>query len=172
MRRMLIAILSVLVAIFAANTAFAGKKAKADKETVQWRYEMETVGENRTTGHVLKIWSYSKKPVIAEEQSKKNAVHAVIFKGVPANDAKRLHGIKALVQDPQAEEANKAFFDDFFKDGGDYMRFVVLSNSGMADIIKYGKEYKVGLTVTVNTPALRKYLEQKGIIAALNRGFN
>ena len=84
----------------------------------------------------------------------------------------RRSGIKALVQDPQAEEANKDFFDDFFRDGGDYMRFVVLSNSGMADVIKYGKEYKVGLTVTVNTPALRKYLEQKGVIAALNKGFN
>lgn len=170
-------IMMILATLLCTGYIFAGAKGKADKDTNNWRYEVENLGQRsgrggHGTSHVLKVWSYSKKPVVAEEQSKKNAVHAVIFQGVPGNDAKRLKGIEALLQDPAAEAEHAGFFDKFFETGGDYMRFVTVSNSGMADILKYGKEYKVGLTVSVNTPALRKYLEQSGVIEAMAAGFD
>ena len=163
----------LFAAVLWTGSAFADKKAKADDDTENWRYEVENLGQRsgrggHGTSHVLKVWSYSKKPVIAEEQGKKNAIHAVVFQGVPGNPGKRLNGIEALVQDPATEAEFADFFRKFFADGGDYMRFVTVSNNGMAESIKYNKEYKVGLTVVVNTPALRKYLEDHKVIASLS----
>lgn len=64
------------------------------------------------------------------------------------------------------------------------MRYVIVSNNGFTDVIKLPKKkkdgtdkksvykFKVGLTVTVDVPALRKYLEGKGKIKSLSAGFN
>lgn len=174
-------ILLILSALLVAATALAdNKQKKADAATEAWEYEIETVGKTGSTDYVLKVWSYSKNSMIAEEQSKKNAVHAVVFKGIPSAD--RIPGLKALVSDPVAEEANADFFKEFFADGGDYMKFVTRTNSGFAEVVKLtkvkksGKEsepknFKIGLTVRVNVPALRKHLEQKGVIRSLSSGF-
>ena len=167
----------LMLALVGINAASAQAKKKADEQTDQWRYEVELVGQRNTRGgqglvHVLTVWSYSKKPVVAEEQSKKNAIHAIVYKGCPGNEAKRLGEVPALLQDPTVEMTHAEFLKNFFADGGDYMRFVSVTNSGMADIHKLKGEYKVGLTVIVNTPALRKYFEAKKIIMPLNEGFD
>ena len=166
--------------LFVTTTFADNKKKQADAATEAWEYEIETVGKTGSTDYVLKVWSYSKDSMIAEEQSKKNAVHAVVFKGVTSAD--RIPGLKALVSDPVAEEANADFFREFFADGGDYMKFVTRTNSGFAEVVKLAKvkksgkesepkKFKIGLTVRVNVPALRKHLEQKGVIRSLSSGF-
>lgn len=115
---------------------------------------------------------------------KKNAVHSIVFKGTPPSQNNRIPGIKAFVPGVTLSPENETFFKDFFADGGDYMRFVTLSNNGFADIIKIPKiknggkassavyKFKVGLTVTINVAALRKYLEEANVIRALDTGFN
>ena len=50
-----------------------------------------------------------------------------------------------------------------------------MSNDGAVaaeDRMKVGKEYKVGVIVSVNVSALRKDLEAAGIIKSLDAGFN
>ena len=174
----------MLATIFVANISMAdNKQKKADEDTATWNYEIETLAKNNMASYILKVWSFSKDPNIAEEQGKKNAIHAVVFNGVPSSANGRTPGIKALVSDPTLEKSKAKFFETFFGNGGDYLQFVTISNNGFADIIKLPKmkkngqysqsnfKYKVGLTVTVNVSALRKYLEQKKIISALNSGF-
>ena len=65
--------------LFVTTTFADNKKKQADAATEAWEYEIETVGKTGSTDYVLKVWSYSKNSMIAEEQSKKNAVHAVVF---------------------------------------------------------------------------------------------
>jgi predicted RecA/RadA family phage recombinase len=72
------------------------------------------------------------------------------------------------------ETTQEEFFKEFFKDGGKYSKYVTLVNNGAiaaGDVMKVGKEYKVGVIVSVNTAGLRKDLEQAGIIKALTNGF-
>lgn len=169
--------LVLALSLCSVNAVFAGPQKKADTDTQQWRYEVENLGQKSSRGghgatHILKVWSYSKKAEVAEEQSKKNAIHSVLFQGVPSNEVKRIKGIEPLLQDPTIEATHAGFFQSFFADGGEYMRFVTVTNSGMADMLKVGKEWKVGLTVAVNTPGLRKYLEQMEIILPMNAGFD
>lgn len=176
--KQIVKLLVVLVlAMVGINTASAQAKKKANEQTEQWRYEVELVGQRSTRGgqglvHILKVWSFSKKNEVAEEQGKKNAIHAIVYKGCPGNDAKRLGEIPALLQDPTVEMTHAEFLKNFFAEGGDYMRFVSITNGGQAEVLKVGKEYKVGLTVLVDTPSLRKYFEAKKIIMPLNEGFD
>lgn len=151
-----------------ASVVFAGATTKADAQTAAWRYEIQPVAEGKQGTYKVKVWSFSKKKEVAQEQSKKNAVHGILFKGyAPAG---RIHGQNPIVSDPSVQAEHADFFRSFFATGGDYMRFVSLT-SNVPEYIKVGKEYKVGLIVTVQKDALRKYLEDNGIIRALNAGF-
>lgn len=163
-----------------ADTA---RQNKADKDTKEWKYEIETVGKNNQGNYIVKVWSFSKTSSIAEEQGKKNAIHAICFQGLPDSvNSQSVHGIKPLVNNPAIEQEKAEWFDEFFENGGAYMRFVTISNSGFSDVQKLSKDYihgikgwdvkyKVGITVTVNVQGLRKYLEQNGIINSLSGRF-
>ena len=149
-----------------------GKQKKADQQTVACRYEIENIGIVATAGNkVLKVWSYASDPRVAIEQAKKNAVHGILFKGMA--DAERAKGCSPLV--PEGESAHEAFFEAFFAQGGDYMRYVALTTSGEVaaeDVLRISKkEYKIGVIVTVQYDNLRRRLEQEGIVEKLNSRF-
>lgn len=156
--------------VFSASAQKAAKQ-KADQQTQEWRYEIETVAKKADKSYELKIWSFSKKPVVAMEQCKKNAVHQAVFKGIPPTPDGRTPGLKALFPEAVPTPEQQKFFDDFFATGGDFMRFVVETSAGLNETVKIGKEYKIGIRIVVNVPALRRHLEQTGMIRALNSGF-
>jgi hypothetical protein len=165
----------VLFAVMLCVTSLANAQArkKADKDTEEWRYEIEVVQTGTQGTYLIKVWSYSKKADVAIEQAKKNAVHGVIFKGFAGKPS--VQGQKALASDVNLEVERADFFKPFFEDGGKYMKFVSTSNDGAVaagDRMKVGKEYKVGVVLSVNVAALRKDLEAAGIIKALGAGFD
>ena len=164
---------TILIFLFLPYISMAQSKKKADKETAQWRYEIETVGTGIQGNYQIKVWSYSENPETAIEQAKKNAVHGIIFRGFP--DKGRIKGQKALAQSPNLEQEKKDFFKVFFQNGGKYLKFVTLVNNGAiapGDRIKISKkEYKIGVVISVNVAALRKDLEDAGIIKGLGSGF-
>jgi len=149
----------------------AQAKKKADKDTEDFVYEVEAVSVGTQGTYLIKVWSYSKKPTVAINQSKKNAVHGIIFKGFAGKQG--VPGQKALAT-PEIEQEKKAFFDEFFDDKGNYNRFVSSSGDGdvaAGDIMKVGKKYKIGVVVSVNVTELRKALEEAGVIKGLGSGF-
>ena len=152
--------------------SMAQSKKKADKETAEWRYEIEASGNGTQGTYQIKVWSYSKNPETAIEQAKKNAVHGIVFKGFPDNAMG--DGQKPLAQNPNLEQEKEDFFKTFFQDGGKYQKFVSLTNNGAigpGDRIKIGKEYKIGVVVSVNSAELRKDLEAAGVLKGLGSGF-
>jgi len=162
---------SILFSFFTV-LAFSQASKKADNDTKEWRYEVEAVNTGVTGTYLVKAWSYSKKPDVAIEQAKKNAVHGVIFKGITGHAG--VSGQGPLATNPNIEQEKKDFFDAFFADGGKYLKFVSSSNDGAIaseDIMKIGKEYKVGVVLSVNVSLLRKDLESAGIIKSLNSLF-
>ncbi len=149
----------------------AQAKKKADKDTEDFVYEIEGVSVGTQGTYLIKVWSYSKKPTVAINQAKKNAVHGVIFKGFSGKPG--VPGQKALAN-PAIEAEKKAFFDEFFADKGNYNRYVTESGDGSVaaeDRMKVGKKYKIGVVVSVNVSDLRKALEDAGVIKGLNSGF-
>ena len=169
MKHLVITLLAVVAFAFNAN---AQAKKKADKDTKNWRYEIEAVQQGVAGTYLIKVWSYSKKPDVAIDQAKKNAVHGIIFRGYAGTD--RVPGQSPLTNNPNIEEEKADFFDAFFADGGKYLKFVSVTNDGAVaaeDRMKVGKEYKVGVLISVRKEELRKDLENAGIIKGLSAGF-
>lgn len=163
---------SLLLLILGIYVTVNAQKNKANNDTEEWRYEIEVVGVGVQGTYLIKVWSYSKKPEVAIEQAKKNAVHGIIFKGFGGKP--HINGKSALTNNVNLEQEKVEFFKPFFEDGGKYMKFVSLSDDGSVaaeDRMKIGKEYKIGVIVSVNVSALRQDLEAAGIIKGLNNGF-
>ena len=135
---------------------------------------MQGVGTGREGTYLIKVWSYSKRPDVAIEQAKKNAVHGIIFKGF-VGVKQGVSTQKPLVKGLNAEKEHEQFFKAFFADGGAYMKFVSTATDGAvgaSDRLKVSKkEYKIGVVVSVRKDELRKALEQEGIIKGLSSMF-
>ena len=166
----------IVICLLVTSQLFAQKK-KADKETLEFRYEAEAAVGQAVQGFTLvKVYSYSKDKNVAMGQAGKNAVHAILFRGTAdyVNGSTRIKGQRPLISNVTVYDENIEFFNDFFKDGGQYQRYVQMVNNGIpdaGDIIKVGKEYKVGVKVLVNKDALRKGMESAGIIKGLGGVF-
>ncbi len=176
MKKTLFIILCAALVLFCPDASAQSKnknKKKADENTMQWYYELEAHNVPNKGAVYMKVWSYGPDVTVARDQAMKNAVHGAIFRGVPANQTKRIPAKSPLVSDYEVEQNNKAFFDQFFATGGEYLRYVTKTTSASSDdILKYDKKnYKVGIVVTVQYDALKKMLEQRGIIESLTSGF-
>lgn len=119
---------------------------------------------------IVKVWSYGKREKLTRRECIKNAVHGIIFKGYAASSMRAEDRGKAALC-PGGYDTHEEYFDKFFS-SGDYLQYVQESNNGelmATDVIKIAsREYKVGMVVVVNTEALRKRLEQDGIIKRLD----
>ncbi|MEO7283124.1 hypothetical protein [Gelidibacter sp.] len=165
--------LTIILLIVTVSVCSAQKNKKANNDTEAWRYEIEAVQTGTQGSYLIKVWSYSKKPDVAIEQAKKNAVHGIIFRGFIGSQS--VAGQKPLANNGNLEVEKEDFFKSFFANGGKYMKFVSMSHDGAVaagDRMKVGKEYKVGVVVSVNVSTLRKDLEDAGVIKALGSGFN
>ena len=72
--------------------------------------KIEGVSQGTQGTYLIKVWSYSKKPKVAIEQAKKNAVHGVIFRGYEGNK-KGLRPQKPLTNDPNLEQEKEVFLE-------------------------------------------------------------
>ena len=169
-----ITILFITIFAFSLNTNAQKRKNKKTTDTHEWRYELDCMGTGKQGAYLIKVWSYSKKPRLAIEKAKRNAVHGVIFKGFAAGK-QGCKSQKPLARNSNLENEKKSFFTGFFKDGGKYMKFVTASNDGAVaagDRLKVSKKmYKIGIVISVNKDELRKELENAGIIKSLDAGF-
>lgn len=144
-----------------------GSASKLSKADTPWTYEIESVGVGADGTYAIRVWSYYKNAKMPLEVAKRNAVHAVIFKGVPAGNG-------AASQPPmvtgQLSASDTAFFDNFFM--ADYQNYInSVANSSLRIIKLRAREYKIGYVVSVAKDNLRKYLENQGVIKGLSSGF-
>lgn len=135
-----------------------------------FEYEVVSAGVATEGSELVKVYSYASNQKKAIELGKKNAVHAILFKGVPGSNGN--YTKPAMVKNADYE-ANEDFFDKFFK-SGKYLQFVALSTDGVidpSDMLRVGGRYKIGIVYVVNKAALRQYLESEGIIKGMNSMF-
>ena len=165
--------LFIVVLALLTTTVLNGQSRKERKAMYdsKFNYEIQCLGVGQDGTKLVKIWGYGKKADDALYEAKRNAVAAVIFRGVPGGGgAAPTPSILPI----DGYEKNMDFFDDFFKAGGMYLSFVNSTTDGMpggADRIKMDKGYKVALSASVNYDQLRKYLEEKGIAKKMDAGF-
>ncbi len=169
-----IGLVMLLLVSFSFTANAQRKKKLANKDTKEWRYDVECEGIAKQGSKLVKVWSYSKNPKFALAQAMKNAVHGIVFKGY-AGGGNGCTPFKALAAKPGVENDHAEFFTTFFEDGGEYRKYVTSATDGNiapGDRLKVSKrEYKIGVVVNVATDQLRKRLEAEGIIKSLTSGF-
>lgn len=140
--------------------------AKGEDEVTS--YQIEGAGTGAQGSYLVKVWVVTGNKKLADDIIGRCGVHGVLFKGF-SNTETRQHQ-KPLAGSPTVEQQHADFFNDFFADGGEYRNYVqVVSNT--RTVVKSGKKYKIGATVTVSKEQLRRDLEAKGILRGLNTGF-
>lgn len=144
-------------------TVSAGKK----KDFVDYSYELcwvNNLPSSQPGFKVIKVWSYGKKKeLLTTDICMRNAVHGLLFKGMPADESGKQSEVPPIC--PEGYQAHKEYFDHFFN-SGEYRQFVQFTSKGAqsaGDIIKGKKEWQVGMLVQVNLSGLRKRLEKDGI---------
>jgi hypothetical protein len=163
--------ITLLIGVFVLFSV-SGNGQKKNNPAAYYSYEVECMGTGMDGTQLIKSWGYGKKPNDAIEQAKKNAVQAVMFKGITSGKPGCM--MRPLITDPGAEQQHQDYFVAFFKEKGKYLNFVSVSSDGSIDPkdrLKAGKQYKIGVLVSVSHAALRKELEAAGIIKALGQGF-
>ena len=94
-----------------------------------WSYEVENAGVGADGVYALRVWSYYRTPDMPVTTAEKNAVHAVIFKGVPAGNG-------ATAQPPLKTDgvtpSDSLFFENFFQN--DYRAYVSSVASGSRQV--------------------------------------
>lgn len=97
-------------------------------------------------------------------QATKNALRDVIFEGVTISGNALMS--RPLVTKLNAEQRYQFFFNEFFKDGGEYERFVTLEDrKHLSDeVYENNMQFKVSATVRVLRSDLQLYLVEKEII--------
>lgn len=164
----------IILLVFAVNANAQWKNEKANRDTKIWRYDIECEGIAKQGSKLVKVWSYSKNPKHAISHAMKNAVHGIIFKGY-AGGGQGCTSLKPLVKSAETEIEFAEFFEKFFMDGGEYLKYVSSATDGNiapGDRLKVSKrEYKIGAIVNVQFDQLRKRLESEGIVRSLTSGF-
>lgn len=161
---------TILLLMFSLGISAQSRKEKKMAGYLIGNYEVECMGTGMDGTQLIKVWGYGKRPEDAAYQAKKNAVHAVIFKGISGGQPGCM--MRPLVTKPGAEVQHADYFNTFFANGGHYLSFVSQTGDGTMDRIKVDKkQYKVGVVVAVKHAELRRELEAAGIIPKLGQGF-
>jgi hypothetical protein len=129
-------------------------------------YEVTVVGVGTDGTKLLQVWGYEKKADDAKIEAKKNAVAACLFKGAVGSG---VNVMKPIIPNEADADKFQEYFEKFFETGGQYLQYVGISSDATGkDIVKMAKGYKVGVVVSVNYDALRKEMENKGIVKKLS----
>lgn len=135
----------------------------------QFAYQVECVSVEHNGFITIKIWNTKLGKRYKQEQARKDAIHAFLFSGVPANNG--CIAQKPMLSNAESIENFKNIEKDFFAKNGiwsNYTREATIENA-LPDNIG-DKSWKV-YQVSVSKDLLRKYLEDQKIIKSLNSGF-
>lgn len=94
----------------------------------------------------------------------KNAVYTVIFEGI--KDGNKGCNLRPIVEETNAREKYQQYFDIFFADSGEYLRYVSLRDtkkrSANKDKTKIGYSYE--MTIRVERSLLRQRLIDDNVL--------
>jgi hypothetical protein len=130
--------------------------------------ETECLGVELDGSQTLKAWGVGRYWKDAAEQAKKNAVHDVLFKG-RFTGSKDCHA-QPLLFEVNAREKHEAYFNAFFRDGGEYAGYVSLKDERIPrralrkPVSRNKDQSKFSVVVRVKRSELKEKLISDGII--------
>lgn len=119
--------------------------------------EIECLGVEEDGSQTLRSWGVGRNKQDAIEQAKKNAVKAVLFKGIQKGNGEC--NVRPLIYEVNAQERYQYYFNIFFKDDGEYLKFVSMEDTRPLTAKK--KKNDVGVRFGITVRVLRAELLQR-----------
>lgn len=137
---------------------------KSSSTAAYYSSDAECLGIERDGSQTLRMWATGRNKSDAVEQAKKDAVWTVLFKGVnPGNGG---CDSRPLLTEVNAGEKYSYYFNVFFKDDGEYKKYVSMEDTRTGTKTRESRDVQVkyGITVRVLREELRQRLIQDGIL--------
>jgi len=160
-------IISILLSLILVNLLSSCSTSSQTKIAGNYSYKSECLGVEGDGSQTLKSWGAGRNRFDAFAQAQKNALLDVIFKGI--SDGKSECEVRPLVPEVNARQKYDSYFNEFFKDGGEYRNFVSMSDERLENKLLRDRKEGVG-TVThsaiikVKRPQLKEKLIADGIL--------
>lgn len=135
------------------------------REACAQSYQTECISVEQDGSQTLRVFGKGRNRKDAVEQAKKDAVYEVLFNGVLKGN--KGYNLRPVVTEVNARERYQDYFDIFFMDGGEYLKYVSMADRRLGSTQKVkDNNAQVGYLVTVRVliPELRVRLKQDGII--------
>lgn len=136
---------------------------KIANEYATYGFETECLGTDPDGTQMLRTWGKGVNKAAAIEQAKRNAVEAVIFKGITAGtgDCNK----RPVCNVVNAREKYEDYFNAFFRDGGAFNKYVRLNEKRTSRIKAANASTEAwSVVVVVDRTALRERLIQDNVI--------
>jgi hypothetical protein len=130
-------------------------------------YKTECMGSELDGSVTVKAWGNGSNRADAIEQAKKNAVNDVLFRGI--TEGKNGCFPRPLVTEVNARTRYETYFNRFFKDGGEYKKYISMKDERIGNqwnSDKKGARQSVtyGIVVRVLRADLKTKLTKDGIL--------
>jgi len=152
--------------LYVGLMAFFSCKTQETSRGAQYTYEVSCLGTELDGSITVESYGLGKNYADASEQAMKNAVHAVVFKGIKIG----VGGCNSspLILTPRAQEKYEDYFAIFFADKGPYKAFVSLKDETVKNKadrnVKDSKQAEQRMVVVrVERLKLKKQLEKDNI---------
>lgn len=154
--------IAALLVAGSASKAEAGGKLKYTSTT---EYNAESLAKGAEGINVVRLYGRAETEEAAIEDAKMKAVACALFCGFPSG-ANGSEAAPAIITDPNVEKTHKKFLEEFFKKGGDYLKYVKVSelaNSKSSSKVSR-TEFKVGVGLDVSYNALKEEMKKQGLV--------
>lgn len=148
-------ILCLSFATLLALTTLCG--CKSTSPVAYHAQKIECLGVELDGSETLRSWGSGRNKQDAIEQAWKNAVNAVLFKGIL--DGAQGCDVRPLINEPNAREKYEEYFNLFLSDGGDYMEYCSTIDEKFLSKQNYRNQVQSTYAVTVRV--LRSELKQR-----------
>jgi len=117
----------------------------------------------------IEIWNVNEGTGYEPEQALKDALHNILYFGVLSNN--KFTAQKPLLLTMENREKFKRIENDFYRDDGDWSKFVRMSSTQSASTLNLNQNEVKMYQVSISKDLLRKYLEEQNILSPITKGF-
>lgn len=153
MKKKILLLCAVFFALFAVQDVMAQSE------------QTECISVEQDGSQTLRVWGKGRNRTDAIEQAKKNAVNEVIFNGIRKGN--KGYNLRPIVTEVNARERYQEYFDIFFMDGGEYLKYISMADCRTGSTkrkVKDSSQVMYCITVRVLIPELRQRLIQDGVL--------
>lgn len=153
MKKKILLLCAVFFALFAVQDVMAQSE------------QTECISVEQDGSQTLRVWGKGRNRTDAIEQAKKNAVNEIIFNGIRKGN--KGYNLRPIVTEVNARERYQEYFDIFFMDGGEYLKYISMADRRTGSTkrkVKDSSQVMYCITVRVLIPELRQRLIQDGVL--------